>query len=178
MIKYIVLLRGINVGGRTIKMDELRACLEAAGFRKVITVLQTGNLILESGEKNIPKLRLKIEDILGRAFQYPAKALVITPAALKEIIGKYPASKEYGEDFHRYVVFTENGFEKELCRLAGEPDKQVETVIPGRDVVYWRVLKGRTLDSDFGKLMAKAAAKQFLTNRNLNTLEKIFSKCG
>ncbi len=175
-MKFIILLRGVNVGGRTIKMAELKSCLEKAGFRNVITILQSGNVIIESRETNAGKLRLRIEELLTKTFDYPAKVLVITPAELGDIIRQYPSAPGYGEEFHRYVIFTENGFEKELCRQAGEPDKTVEAVSPGNGVVYWQVRKGLTLDSGFGKLMNKASAKQFLTNRNRNTLEKIMTK--
>lgn len=175
-MKFIVLLRGVNVGGRTLKMADLKACLEAAGFRGVTTILQSGNVVLESRETNAGKLRLQIEELIGKTFHYPAKVMVIAPAALEGIIRQYPSSPGYGEEFHRYVIFAENGFEKELCRQADELDKATETVSPGNGVVYWRVLKGRTLDSDFGKQMNKSAAKHFLTNRNLNTLEKIMAK--
>ena|SRR5690242_10402931 len=175
-MKHIIFPRGINVGGRTIKMADLKACLEKAGFRNVITILQSGNVIVESKEADSGKLRGRIEALLGKTFDYPAKVMVITPAELEEIIRKYPASMNQDEEFHRYVIFTENGFEKELCRQAGELDKTVEAVSPGKNVVYWRVQKGLTLGSSFGKLMDRAAAKQFLTNRNLNTLEKIMMK--
>lgn len=177
-MKYIILLRGINVGGRTIKMEELSNCLRAAGFQEVTTVLQTGNVILDSKEKDPVKLQHKIETLLSKTFEYPARILVIIPAAMETVIRQFPVSKDYGEAFHRYVVFTENGFEKELCQSAGELDKAIETVTPGKNVVYWQVIKGKTLDSDFGKRIAKAANKHFLTNRNLNTLEKIIAKCG
>ena len=48
-------------------------------------------------------------------------------------------------------------FEKELVKHAGELDNTLEAVSTGKDVVYWRVLKGHTLDSTFGKYMNKAA---------------------
>lgn len=175
-MQYIVLLRGINVGGRNIKMIELKSCFEKAGYKSVITVLQTGNVILESKEKSSVKLSKQVEKLLSDTFEYPAKVLVITPEQLKQVIEKYPFSND-GPDFHRYAVFTEKEFEKELVKQAGELDNTLEAISAGKDVVYWRVLKGHTLDSTFGKYMNKAATKYFLTNRNLNTLEKILAKC-
>jgi uncharacterized protein (DUF1697 family) len=176
-MQYIILLRGINVGGRTIKMDKLKSCLETAGYKKVLTVLQTGNLILESDEKTPGQLRSRIESHLTAAFNYPAKVLVIKPAQLKTVIAHYPFS-DLGPEFHRYVIFTEKGFEQDLVKSAGALDKTIEDIGAGKDTVYWYVQKGHTLDSMFGKYMSKASAKHFLTNRNLNTLEKILAKCG
>ncbi|MBL0332528.1 MAG: DUF1697 domain-containing protein [Chlorobi bacterium] len=45
-IKYIAILRGINVGGnKLIKMDSLRLMLENIGFENVKSYIQSGNLI-------------------------------------------------------------------------------------------------------------------------------------
>jgi len=46
---FIVLLRGINVGGnKRIKMADLKVLFESIGFSSVQTLLQSGNVILES----------------------------------------------------------------------------------------------------------------------------------
>lgn len=176
-MQYIILLRGINVGGRTIKMEELKKCFEQAGYQKVATVLQTGNVILESSGKGEEKLQKEAESLLTKTFGYPAKVLVISPEYLGSVIKQYPFSN-YGTDYHRYAYFTEKGSEQEIIKQAGALDKQTEEVAAGKGVLYWRVLKGHTLDSTFGKYTAKAAARHFLTNRNLNTLEKILAKCA
>lgn len=49
MTTYVVLLRGINVGGqKKIKMADLRVWLETAGMQGVRTYIQSGNLVLDS----------------------------------------------------------------------------------------------------------------------------------
>ncbi len=173
---YVILLRGVNVGGRKIRMAELKACFEKNGYKKVITVLQTGNVILESREKDAGKLRTKIEALLAKTFAYPAQVFVLAPEKIKTVVHNYPFKGD-GPQFHRYAVFVEEGFEKELVEQAGELDAALEAVEAGKGVVYWRVLKGNTLDSAFGKYMGKAAARYLMTNRNVNTLEKILKKC-
>lgn len=175
-MQYIILLRGINVGGRTIKMDELKKSFEKAGYADVVTVLQTGNIILDSKEKNINKVHGAIESLLTKTFNYPAKVTIIMPEHLKVVVEQYPFTNG-GPEYHRYVIFTEKGFEKEMVKQENELDKSIEEIKAGNDVLYWRVLKGKTLDSTFGKYMAKAGTKHFLTNRNVNTLEKILAKC-
>jgi len=50
---HIVLLRGINLARRNrIAMPELRAALEADGFRDVKTYVQSGNIVLASHHPN------------------------------------------------------------------------------------------------------------------------------
>lgn len=46
MTKYAALLRGVNVGGITMKMADMRDALETAGFAGVTTVLASGNVLL------------------------------------------------------------------------------------------------------------------------------------
>jgi uncharacterized protein (DUF1697 family) len=171
MAKYVAFLRGINVGGRVIKMADLRTCFEAAGFEKVSTILQTGNVIFESN-KSEPVLKKQIEELLSQTFNYPAKVQVITVDKLKRIFQANPFD-DAQNDYHQYVIFIENDLEAALVAEAG---KQLgEEAKAGRGVVYWKVQKGQTLKSPLGKLLAKSKYKQFNTNRNLNTLKKIIA---
>src|SRR5699024_2298078 len=48
MASFIVLLRGVNVGGITIRMADLRRRLAGGGFAGVQTVLASGNVLVES----------------------------------------------------------------------------------------------------------------------------------
>lgn len=168
MPKSVGLLRGINVGGRNIKMAELKACLEKAGLNGVKTVLQTGNVVFESGA-NASKLKGLIESALTSNFNYPAKAQVISMDDLQKIIKDYPFTAKEG--FHSYVVFMENDLEAALVAEAGR--QLGEKVEQGQGVVYWQVARGDTLKSPFAKLLTKSKYKDFNTNRNLNTLNKI-----
>ena len=55
-MKYIVLLRGINISGKNIiSMKSLKEEVELLGYKNVITYLNSGNIILESedNENNI-----------------------------------------------------------------------------------------------------------------------------
>ncbi|MBK7451038.1 MAG: DUF1697 domain-containing protein [Anaerolineales bacterium] len=53
MSGYLALLRGINVGGKNIiKMADLKASFEAMGFSNVVTYIQSGNVVLQSDEKD------------------------------------------------------------------------------------------------------------------------------
>ena len=48
MPRYLVFLRGVNVGGKRLPMADLRAALQSAGFADVVTHLQSGNVVLTS----------------------------------------------------------------------------------------------------------------------------------
>ena len=59
---YVAFLRGLNVGGaKLIKMDALKAAFERMGFKKVKTLLASGNVLFESGDADPAAVTLKIE---------------------------------------------------------------------------------------------------------------------
>ena len=167
---YVAFLRGINVGGRIIKMSELKACFEKNGFENVSTLLQTGNVMFSHSEKNTDKLKEVIEQMLSEQFEYPAKTQVISLESLKGIVAANPFTGATA-DYHSYVIFIENNLEAELVAETGE--QLGEEVRAGQGVVYWKVQKGKTLKSPLAKLLTKSKYKQFNTTRNINTLQKL-----
>ncbi|MGC1176434.1 MAG: DUF1697 domain-containing protein [Candidatus Saccharimonadales bacterium] len=173
MMKYVAFLRGINVGGRVVKMTDLKACFEKMGLANISTLLQSGNVLFMS-DKEPAALKRDIETGLTEWFGYAAKVQVLSVEKLEEIIAAYPFGAA-GADQHDYVIFLENGLERSLL----EDDYALadgEQVKAGSGVVYWRVDKGLTLQSSFAKLLTKAKYKDFNTNRNLKTLRKITAR--
>src|SRR5690242_9927027 len=109
MDTYIILLRGINVGGKNkIPMPELKRCLEEQGFEDVVTYIQSGNIVLRS---TLPakKLSETIEILLVRSFKLDSaivRTLALDYAAYKEIVANAP--KDFGKDNANYrydVIF-------------------------------------------------------------------------
>jgi uncharacterized protein (DUF1697 family) len=169
-VRYVALLRGINVGGRTIKMAELKAFFEGSGFDDVKTILQSGNVIFESAEK-LPSLKKEIETGLSDRFAYSAHVQIYSLVKLKRIVDASPFEGDAAT--HSYVVFFEKGLEKQLADEAGSLDDNTESIHVGDGVIYWTVSKGSTLESDFAQYLSKSRYKSFHTSRNLNTLRKI-----
>jgi uncharacterized protein (DUF1697 family) len=102
-IKYVVLLRGINVGGNNIiKMDELRIMFEEMDFSKVKTYIQTGNVIFEDIEKNKANLIKKIEGKLLKEIKNKITVVLLTFSEIKEIVQKKP--ENYGDDSEKSLL--------------------------------------------------------------------------
>lgn len=171
-MRYVILLRGVNVGGVTVKMADLRALLESLGYAEVRTVLASGNALVTS-ESTAEAVKADVETALRARFGYPAWVHVLETDAVRRIVDAYPF--ERGRDgWHDYVLFVlEPSVAEKL--LALELDPASEQCRGGDGVVYWTVPKGDTLDSELGKAIGKAAHKPHLTSRNVNTLDKLLA---
>jgi uncharacterized protein (DUF1697 family) len=87
---YIALLRGINVGGHTVKMDRLRGLVGELGVDHVRSYIQTGNVFFESGETDAQALRVKIERHLRAALGYEVAACLRTVEDLELLLVRDP----------------------------------------------------------------------------------------
>ena len=62
-MRYVALLRGINVTGKNmIKMEMLRSTFESLGFKNVVSYINSGNLAFDCSKTAEPKLVGKLED--------------------------------------------------------------------------------------------------------------------
>ena len=80
-MRYVALLRAINVGGHTVKMDRLRAIFEAIPFEEVQTFIASGNVIFNS-TRSAASLEKQIEKILAQSLGYDVATFIRTPAQL------------------------------------------------------------------------------------------------
>ncbi|HEU5122155.1 MAG TPA: DUF1697 domain-containing protein, partial [Candidatus Saccharimonadales bacterium] len=81
MNTYILLLRGINVGGKNkVSMTDLKKCLEKLGYSNVLTYIASGNIVLQSN-KQPDAIKTQIETVLPQTFKLDSeliKVLVLT----------------------------------------------------------------------------------------------------
>jgi uncharacterized protein (DUF1697 family) len=169
MTCYVALLRGVNVGGVTIKMADLGSLVSGLGYTDVKTVLASGNVLFTTPDA-ASAAKHTLESALRTRFGYEAWVHVLTVDAIRKLVATYPLPRS--EDRHDYVVFAVKP-EVRAELLAVTLDSAIEVAVPGDSVIYWSVPKGSTLDSALGKAQSKAAYKPWLTTRNLNTLEKL-----
>src|SRR5665213_2493204 len=87
---YIAFLRGINVGGHTVKMDRLRHLFGELGFAGVRSYIQSGNVFFESEEADKPALQAMIERHVQTALGYKAPTALRTIAELEQVLALDP----------------------------------------------------------------------------------------
>src|SRR5215203_4182171 len=103
MNTYVILLRGINVGGKNkVPMAGLKKCLEELGFSNVSTYIASGNVILES-DKPADKIKAQIEKALPEQFKLDSEiinVLVLTYKQFQAVVDDKP--KGFGEQPEKY----------------------------------------------------------------------------
>ena len=174
MTEYIALLRGVNVGGITVRSADLRALFESLGFESVRTVLASGNVSFATDDAEAPAaLRSRIEQALGERFGYEAWIVLLTRSALEKVVAAFPFDEER-EGWHPYVQFASDAAHlRELLEAAADLDAHDDVITGGDGVIYWHNRRDRGVDSAFAKLTAKTRFKPTTTNRNLRTLRKL-----
>lgn len=105
-MKYVAFLRAVNVGGHNkIKMDDLKKLFLSLGHQNVETVIQSGNVIFESQEKNLKKITSKIEEKLQGFMKKEIKVFVRTYNELEKIIKSGPFGTTESDDKIKTYVF-------------------------------------------------------------------------
>ncbi|MBC8030733.1 MAG: DUF1697 domain-containing protein [Pyrinomonadaceae bacterium] len=107
MIKYIALLRGINVGGnKLIKMADLREVFEHSGFKNVSSYIQSGNVIFDAKETDADAVVRKIEKKIHQSLGHQVTVILRTAAELKACVKGDPFKRiKSGEDVTKFVTF-------------------------------------------------------------------------
>jgi len=175
MNTYIILLRGINVGGKNpIPMADLRKCLEEQGFSDVSTYIASGNVLLRSN-KSASDVESQITKILPENFMLDdgfIKVLVLTPAQLRAVIDNKP--KGFGEQpgsYHSDAIFL-IGIDSARAISAFTPREGVDQVWAGDGVIYSQRLSSLRTKSRLNKIMETPFYKS-MTIRNWNTTTKL-----
>lgn len=177
MNTYVILLRGINVGGKnTLPMTDLKTCLEELGFSQVTTYIASGNVILKS-DKRPDEIKAQIEETLPRRFQLDVeliKVLVLTHHQFQAVIDNKPEG--FGEQpgkYHSDVIFL-MGIDPAQTISVFDPREGVDQVWPGESVIYSQRLSSQRTKSRLNKIMAAPAYKS-MTIRNWNTTTRLLA---
>jgi uncharacterized protein (DUF1697 family) len=174
-MRYAVLLRGINVGGKNIvAMAGLRTSLEEMGFSNVSTYIASGNVILESG-KSADEIKVQLEKALPERFELDGdliKVLVLTRTQLQAIVDNKPEGfGERPEKYHSDALFL-MGIDSASVIPLLNPREGVDKVWPGDGVIYSQRLSSQRTKSRLNTIMALPAYKS-MTIRNWNTTTKL-----
>ena len=174
-MKYVALLRGINVGGRNIiRMGALKVCFERQGLRSVATFIQSGNVIFESDERNAEKLTTQIEGALSKMFDYDARVVLRSHAQLKAVVAGVPKAWKTRTDLRCNIAFLRGPVTARHALAQVDVEPQVDAVQGGKGVLYLSTLMSGLKKSRFPKVIGKSIYRH-MTIRNYNTCRRLLA---
>lgn len=175
MNTYVVLLRGINVGGKNIiPMAGLKKCLEELGFAEVSTYIASGNVMLAS-DKPAKAIKSRIEAALARSFKLDSELVrvhVLSRKQLQAVVDHKP--KGFGEQpgkYHSDAIFLMDVDAAKVMPVFN-PREGVDKVWPGNGVIYSQRLSARRTQSRLNRIMASPLYKS-MTIRSWSTTTKL-----
>lgn len=126
-MNYIALLRGINIGGHRVKMENLRALFSELELRNVRSYIQTGNVFFEADAPDVAALTTRIEAHLETNLGNTVPTFLRTPAALEHALLPNPFEKiEVTPDTRLLVVFVRNAPTDAATSPVRSPDGAME----------------------------------------------------
>jgi uncharacterized protein (DUF1697 family) len=168
---YLVLFRGINVGGKNkVPMVALRALLTDLGFQNVRTYIQSGNAIIQSDLK-AETIARRIEEAMPGRFTLDTsvmRVLVLSRAELEAAIDKRP--KGFGDrpdTYHSDAIFL-MGVDAAEAMPAFSPKEGVDVVWPGDGLIYSQRLSALRTKSRLNRVMSSPLYKS-MTIRSWQT---------
>lgn len=177
MPRYVAFLRAINVGGRVVKMERLRAILGALPLTDVETHIASGNAIFDARARDAAALERRIEAALEEALGYRVDTFVRTLAELAAVARHRPFG-EVADGDAILVHFTRAPLDgAAAARLAALATGTDDFHHHGREV-WWRRHGGRVSDSTVTPARLEKALGMPATGRNLNTVEAIVARWG
>ncbi|UWG98976.1 DUF1697 domain-containing protein [Dehalobacter sp. DCM] len=173
-MKYIALLRGINVGGNNIvSMFDLKNCFENAGFKNTTTYINSGNVIFDSEESDINNLSSYCKDILEKKFGFQIDLALINVHTLKEALDNVP--EWWGDDpnsKHNAIFVIQPATAEEIIADAGKIKPEYEQLYAYKEIIFWSAPLKTYSRTRWSKIVGTKAYKS-ITIRNENTTKKL-----
>jgi uncharacterized protein (DUF1697 family) len=107
MQTIIILLRGINVGGKNkLNMAELKAILQTLNFHNIQTYIQSGNVVCQTNETNLTLLSAQLKTAIGTQFEFEPDILMLTKEKLLGSLSNnpYPEAEAEPKTLHLFFL--------------------------------------------------------------------------
>jgi len=172
MTRYVALLGSINVGGNRLKMDELKAALEAEGFDNVATVVASGNVLFDHAKAADAKLEARIAAIVKDRFGIDTFAAVRSRDELRAAIDDNPFRGE-NEDKFVHTMFLQEPLDRAAFDDFAKDYEGPERLAAGTREFFVDFGDG-VADSKLGQAMRPLKLRS--TARNVRSLQRMLDK--
>lgn len=168
MARWIIFLRGVNVGGNNkLLMADLREALQEAGFEQVQTYIQSGNVILTS-QKDRATIAKEVGELLKRSFELEISILVVAVEDVEKAIAQNPFEGDPSRLMFYFCFESLDAFDDSALQELTANEEELKVT---KDVVYLHAPEGIGR-SKLVEKMDRLIPVQ-LTARNLRTAQKL-----
>jgi len=170
-MKYLALLRGINVGGRRkVLMADLKLLFNTLGFANISTYIQSGNIFFEATEEK-RVLESTITTAIINTFDFEVPVTVIEVDQLQNLVNKNPyAINSAIERLH--VTFLKEKPNQELVNKIKEVDVSPDLFEVIENFVFLNI-EGKYHKSKLSNNFIEKKLKVSATTRNWKTINKL-----
>lgn len=162
MTSYVALLRGVNLGKRQLRMDDLRRIGSDLGLERRRTFIASGNLLFSS-DKGEAELKAALEQALAAHMGAPVPVMIRTAEEMAKVAAGNPFADQPGNRVVAIILddAPPKGFADQAKHVAAE------RMAPGAREIYIHYPEGQGRS----KLQVPAAASG--TARNMNSVAKL-----
>jgi uncharacterized protein (DUF1697 family) len=176
MTRYVAFLRAINVGGHTVRMDELRRQFELTGATNVESFIASGNIIFDTARRNAPALERAIADHLQVALGFPVAIFLRTIPELAAVAAYRPFPEaEFTAGATMYVAFLRNVAGKAARQAVAALRNPVDDLALYKRELYW-LRRNHIGESMLSGMRLDKAMLGEATMRNVTTVRKLAAK--
>lgn len=174
MSRFVVLLRGVNVGkGNRVPMAEFRATLEGLGHHQVRTLLNSGNAVLSCASRSADKLASDIAKAVEDRFGVVTPVVVKSVAGLEAIVKNNPFTPPESDHSRFLVAFASDPTKLQELRGLSSLLQLGERFAVNEYAAYLHCAGG-LLESKVGEAILGRAGRS-VTTRNWATVLKLVS---
>ena len=178
MPRYLALLRGINVGGRSkVAMADLRDVATSLGHAAVATYIQSGNLLFASADTDAASLADALEAEIARMLGVRPAVVVLSRADLAQVIADNPFPEESNPKALHAVFHRQPLADETIADVAAAEQKARAKGSPDEAAVVGSTLFMRTPDglgrSELAAQLARSVTKTSGTARNWATVNRL-----
>ncbi len=174
MTVYVVLLRGVNVGGVRLPMADLRRVTESRGFTEPRTYIQSGNLVFASPQRSIDTIAAELNAGLKADLGLDIAMIIRTRAQLTKVIDANPFLKAGHDADEQHVVFFSGNVAADLFADVDLARYEPEEVRVHRREVYFNLPSG-VGHSPLLKDIGRRKGLKIGTMRNWRTVTTLMS---
>lgn len=174
-MKYVALLRGINVGGNhTVPMKKLKEFFESLDCTNVVTYINSGNVIFESAQ-SLKSLYAELEEGLKKEFGFAIPLLIKTKSEMQKIAAAIPKTWLNDEEQRTDVAYLFKPVDSKATVALLPIKKEYVTIKYVKGAILWNVKRSNVMKSQLAKVIGHTLYKS-MTVRNVNTARYLAEK--